>query len=364
MAFEIKNNVLRKYTPQENIQQIKTDDGYATVLITTTTVVVPDGIVEIGNNAFAKCKKIEKVILPNGLKTISKSAFKDCNNLVEIVVPDTLENIGAYAFSGCSKLKVFQIPDTVKVFGKYAFNNCSSLEFEDFTLPKGLTEIPEGLFRGTKIKKITVPSGVKRIGHRAFHCCYSLEKVDLPDGLETIEWEAFYICASLKEINFPDTLTSIGHCVFNSCCSLESIALPEKCVVSGWNFTGTSITEFKIPKSWEEIPAYCFASCKKLTMIEIPKTVKKIGLGAFKNVRVENIILNEGLEEIGEYAFLGFNVINNKNGGLLLPKTLKQIGRKAFFCYTWEKQVKLLVYKGSYAERYAKENGIEYEIVD
>ena len=61
---------------------------------------------------------------------------------------------------------------------------------------------------------------------------------------------------------------------------------------------------------------------------------------------------------------MSFNVINNKNGGLLLPKTLKQIGRKAFFCYTWEKQVKLLVYKGSYAERYAKENGIEYEIVD
>ena len=84
MAFEIKNNVLIKYTPQEDMKEIKTEDGIAKVVIKTSTVIVPEGVVEIGKKAFENCKEIEKVILPKGVKKISAFAFKGCNKLQEV----------------------------------------------------------------------------------------------------------------------------------------------------------------------------------------------------------------------------------------------------------------------------------------
>ncbi|MBQ9372483.1 MAG: leucine-rich repeat protein, partial [Thermoguttaceae bacterium] len=45
---------------------------------------------------------------------------------------------------------------------------------------------------------------------------------------------------------------------------------------------------------------------------------------------------------------------------LTLPKSLVQIGYDAFS----DSPIKLVVYKDSYAEKWAKENGVNYEIVE
>lgn len=50
-------------------------------------VVVPEGVVSIGNSAFAGCGSLKSVELPAGLKSIESSAFERCS-LSSIKLPD------------------------------------------------------------------------------------------------------------------------------------------------------------------------------------------------------------------------------------------------------------------------------------
>ena len=94
MAFEIKNNVLIKYTPQEEIKEIKTEDGLAKVVITTSTVIVPRGVEIIEKGCFQS--SIGSVVLPGSVKEIQAFAFDICNGSVWI--PASVVKISKYAF--------------------------------------------------------------------------------------------------------------------------------------------------------------------------------------------------------------------------------------------------------------------------
>ena len=48
--------------------------------------------------------EIQTVVLPNGITHIGNDAFSDCTGLNEITIPYTVTSIGDYAFAGCKKL--------------------------------------------------------------------------------------------------------------------------------------------------------------------------------------------------------------------------------------------------------------------
>ena len=85
-------------------------------------VVIPEGVVEISEEAFIFCDQLISVTLPSTLKKIGKSAFQDCVNLSEITIPEGLEKIGDAAFCNCLSLEVPSLPETVKV-GDMAFHH-------------------------------------------------------------------------------------------------------------------------------------------------------------------------------------------------------------------------------------------------
>jgi len=107
--FEVRGGVLLKY------------HGSA------TEVMVPDGVVVIGNKqkgkeifgAFEGCSGITKVVLPASVQMIDKSAFKDCKCLREINVPVGVTEIGYDAFSGCKNLRSITVRDPER----YSYSN-------------------------------------------------------------------------------------------------------------------------------------------------------------------------------------------------------------------------------------------------
>jgi len=64
---------------------------------------------------------------------------------------------------------------------------------------------------------------------------------------------------------------------------------------------------------------------EKVKKLETPESLKYIGKGAFQGCVLESVTLNEGLQEIGNYAFSmnDFKTIN-------IPSTVTRIGRSAF----------------------------------
>lgn len=82
---------------------------------------IPEGILGIGNSAFAYNNDIIEVILPNGITVIHEKAFYYCQNLSKVELPSSLHTIENSAFENCTKLLLFDIPVTVINMGKNTF---------------------------------------------------------------------------------------------------------------------------------------------------------------------------------------------------------------------------------------------------
>lgn len=131
------------------------------------------------------------IVNENGEKTLVK-----CNiNEGTAVIPDGVENIGKNAFF-IKKIDKAIVPSSVKTFGEGAFYCC---ELKEIELSQGLEVIEERCFNGCeKIKSVILPQGLKRIGKGAFFCCYELKRVFIPKSVITIERDAFEGCRNLE----------------------------------------------------------------------------------------------------------------------------------------------------------------------
>lgn len=91
----------------------------------TASVVIPEGVKQIGPEVFKGNTRIKAVSLPDSLIRICEDAFSGCSNLESISGGMNLEVIEDRAFSGCP-LSTIRIVDTVKKIGLGAFNMSSS----------------------------------------------------------------------------------------------------------------------------------------------------------------------------------------------------------------------------------------------
>ena len=88
---------------------------------------IPDGVTEIGAEAFYENNNFDKIVLPPSLKKIGRAAFYRCTELSEIEFPEGLKSIGAQAFEGCSRLRSLYLPDSISEVRESAFRNSKNI---------------------------------------------------------------------------------------------------------------------------------------------------------------------------------------------------------------------------------------------
>lgn len=126
-------------------------------------------------NIFFKKSSVKNIVIPKGVISIGEWEFNGCSSLKEVIICEGVKSVGKGAFSGCSSLKEIKMPNTLTYIGEWAFCGCKSLE--KVTIPKGVISIEDVAFIGcSSIKEITICESVKSIGHFAFVECTSLEK--------------------------------------------------------------------------------------------------------------------------------------------------------------------------------------------
>ena len=78
------------------------------------------------------------------------SGLQDCDGLISIIMPKSLKNIGDYAFANCKRLKKISLNEGLEIIGSYAFS------------------ITETGYYSSVLESVNIPSSVNAIGTCAF----------------------------------------------------------------------------------------------------------------------------------------------------------------------------------------------------
>ena len=66
--------------------------------------IIPEGVVEIGAEAFKDCAGLQSVRFPEGLEKVCEGAFEDCDRLQTVILPKQLpEHVKCYANAYASR---------------------------------------------------------------------------------------------------------------------------------------------------------------------------------------------------------------------------------------------------------------------
>ncbi|MBQ7838275.1 MAG: leucine-rich repeat protein [Clostridia bacterium] len=140
------------------------------------SVVIENGVTEIGDYAFYHCVYLENISFPATLESIGENVFlhagKENPDALEIDLPGSLRSIGKSAFAG-SNIKSITIPGRVTYVGQNAFGNTGIESLEILSS----TAINNVAFANCKnLKTVKIPEGIW-IDGTAFQGCQNVETV-------------------------------------------------------------------------------------------------------------------------------------------------------------------------------------------
>lgn len=214
------------------------------------SVVIPEGVTEIGKRAFHYCDSLESITVPEGVTSIGDGAFYECEQLTCFGVPGTVTKIGDGAFEYCYKLvevydrSSLNITKGAKSNGKigyYALNVYTDTDgesklstdddgymfYEDgdlcylvaYTAEASALTLPSScsgkdykiytyaFYNRSDITSVVISSGVTEIGRSAFEGCCCLTSVTVSECVTKIDDNAFANCFGLAEVY---DLSSLG----------------------------------------------------------------------------------------------------------------------------------------------------------
>ena len=122
-------------------------------------------------------------------------------------------------------------------------------------------------------------------------------------GSNRVPWE--YSQDYIKSVRINSGVTSIGNNAFCNCYKLTSIEIPNSVTrIGDYAIADCALTSITIPNSVTIIGTAALAGCISLTSIEIPNSVTTIGDGAFSSCyRLSSITFGNGVSSIGKNPF-------------------------------------------------------------
>ena len=290
-------------------------------------LVIPDGVVEICDEAFRRMNYITGVRVPKSLKYVGSKGFSsvnvgkvfiedllafidiDFNNcsffsdygaslylnnelVTELVIPEGVTEIKDYTFSGLLSVKQVYFPSTLKHVGFLSF--IAELEYFDYeevhvtgiadlcaikfdTMYSNPLFLAEKLFvDGEYVSELVIPENVTKIESYSF-CGGDFSSIEFGDGVTELGEGSFFYCRKITSVVIGKNIEKIGKEAFSHCPKLEYIKFSDKMT--------------KLEKD-------VIFNCKALNTIDFGNGVEKIDFSDMSYYQAEKVIIGSGVKEI------------------------------------------------------------------
>ncbi len=172
----------------------------------------------------------------------------------------------------------------------------------------------------TKLLTVKLPQSITAIGNSAFYGCCNLKEVEFQTGIESIGSKAFVGCGNLSKLELKSGLKNIGYEAFGGDYYYD---------INGNYMSGRApkYTEVILPEGLESIGSYAFTCNTQLKRIAFPSSLKTIGSYAFSYCSsIDSISLPLSLQNIPTYAFYRCSNLVK----IEIPSTIQSVGNYAF----------------------------------
>ncbi|MDD4316830.1 MAG: leucine-rich repeat protein, partial [Clostridia bacterium] len=303
---------------------------------------------------------------------IGDFAFRNCSGLTTLYLPSTVISVGTGILSGLSALTELTVSGAYRLaelmgmdsyVDSYAVTYAENtyylpLSLKSIIIADGTESIIADAYASSLIESVSLPTGLKIVGERAFAGAIQLTSVIQPTENNTIEEilaYAFSDCTELTAIILYENVTKIGERAFYDCSAMEAVhILSPYCEIgyqafyntpwyghqNGLIYAGNTLLGYSgpVPEGYSllvedgttDIAANAFDSQSGLVAVTLPASIQSIGKAAFKNclnlTEVEFIGTSQ-LEEISAQLFYNCQRLESFE----IPASIKKIGDSAFY---------------------------------
>ncbi len=271
-----------------------------------TSLKIPGSVKTISTGLFMEEQWLKKVELLSGVERIENDAFKDCTELKSVGIPLSVTYIGADAFKGCD-------PEKFRIY----YEGTEEDWQEKVELGSEIPDNAEVIYNS---------------GSETKYLKYRIEHI----GTVTLE-RAGYIEA-LREFYenelWPDQRESFPAELVDKLKAAE-----DRLYAIGWDDVtlegGVLTIGYTGPMKWYKQDPPWSNQMSSVRKVVIGEGVTSIKDYAFKHAtELEEIVMPDSIESIGEEAFCEAGVNPNISGGeameVIIPSNVKTIGKRAF----------------------------------
>ena len=187
----------------------------------------------------------------------------------------------------------------------------------EYTVKDGTIVIADDAFSGvgysSKLKKMTLPTGLYRIGQYAFSKLFSLTEINIPDTVRSIGYGAFSGTGYDADTNYINGGLYIGKWLV----AVNNVAM-----------TSFTVREGTVGVADGKDTSLFPTRAQKITVLELPSSLRYIGSRSFARLRITELRLPSELQTLGNGAFASCSALTTVNLGDC--SGLESIGEKAF----------------------------------
>ena len=202
--------------PASGLCWTSSDESVATVTEDglVTAVAAGDALISVSSDDVTVSVPVhvsEYLLLSEDGKSVLRCAKYYAGS---VVVPEGVTEIGAYAFSESGLVTSLQLPESLSVIGSYAFLSFGYNLTEPFTLPTGLTHVGSYAFNNTSFHADTIVFPACDVDEGAYSMATGFNSLVIPDGVTALP-EYCFTFSCFSSVFMPASLQTVPDSCFS-----------------------------------------------------------------------------------------------------------------------------------------------------